>query len=101
MATGSTEPAFPNSSPSLQCFNSNLLKADHNKYWNEAQVLATASTESFWEDDPEEKVKKIVMSCKSKFHLGRALQIKHLPRDVTEAVSCLKLSNLIGNSHLV
>lgn len=89
MATGSTEPAFSTSSQNLPCFNSNLLKSDANKYWNGAQVLATASTDSFWEDDPEEKTKKKVLASKSKFHMGRALQIKHLPRDVTEAVSTL------------
>lgn len=86
MATGSTEAAFASSSQALACFNANLLKSD-SKYWNSAQVLATTSTEGFWEDDPEEKIKKRVLQCKSQFHMGRCLQIKHLPRDVTEAVS--------------
>uniref|UniRef100_A0A1B6LFJ0 RRM domain-containing protein n=1 Tax=Graphocephala atropunctata TaxID=36148 RepID=A0A1B6LFJ0_9HEMI len=85
MATGSTEAAFSTSSQALPCFNSNLLKTDANKYWNGAQVLATTSTDGFWEDDPEEKIKKKVLASKSQFHMGRALQIKHLPRDVTEA----------------
>nr|CAD7395646.1 unnamed protein product [Timema poppensis] len=53
-------------------------------YATEADVLATASTGGFWEDDPEEIVKKKVNELKHKFHYGRQLQIKHLPRDVIE-----------------
>ncbi|KAG8271425.1 Ribonucleoprotein PTB-binding 2 [Homalodisca vitripennis] len=86
MATGSTEAAFSTTTQALPCFNSNLLKSDPNKYWNAPQVLATTSTEGFWEDDPEEKIKKKVLASKSQFHMGRSLQIKHLPRDVTEAL---------------
>lgn len=90
MATGSTEAAFT-SNQSLPCFNSSLLKSD-SKYWNGAQVLATTSEDSFWEDDPEEKIKKKVLACKSVFHMGRCLQIKHLPRDVTETVSLIYIT---------
>lgn len=90
MATGSTEAAFT-SNQSLPCFNSSLLKSD-SKYWNGAQVLATTSEDSFWEDDPEEKIKKKVLACKSVFHMGRCLQIKHLPRDVTETVSLIHIT---------
>ncbi|XP_075218057.1 ribonucleoprotein PTB-binding 1-like isoform X2 [Lycorma delicatula] len=84
MAAGSTETAFTSANPALGCFNANLLKNDSNKYWNGAHIMAIASTDSFWEDDPEEKIKKKVLDSKSKFHMGRQLQIKHLPRDVTE-----------------
>uniref|UniRef100_A0A1B6CT95 RRM domain-containing protein n=1 Tax=Clastoptera arizonana TaxID=38151 RepID=A0A1B6CT95_9HEMI len=84
MAAGSTETAFSATNQTLPCFNTNLLKTDPNKYWNGAQIMATASTDGFWEDDPEEKIKKKVLAAKSLFHAGRQLQIKHLPRDVTE-----------------
>lgn len=87
MAAGSTETAFTATNQTLPCFNPSLLKADPNKYWNGAHIMATASTDSFWEDDPEEKIKKKVLAAKSKFHAGRQLQIKHLPRDITEDVS--------------
>ena len=50
-------------------------------------MMATASTGSFWDDDPEEAAKKRVNELKRIFHSGRQLQIKHLPRDVTEEVS--------------
>jgi hypothetical protein len=83
MAAGSTE-TFASASQALGCFNASLLKQD--KFWT-AEVMATASTGSFWEDDPEEAAKKRVNELKRKFHSGRQLQIKHLPRDVTEEVS--------------
>ncbi|XP_022187267.2 LOW QUALITY PROTEIN: ribonucleoprotein PTB-binding 1-like [Nilaparvata lugens] len=84
MAAGSTEAAFTSPASALGCFNPTLLKNDSNKYWNGGHIIAIASTDGFWEDDPEEKVKKKVLNSKSKFHMGRQLQIKHLPRDVTE-----------------
>ncbi|RZF42053.1 hypothetical protein LSTR_LSTR006646 [Laodelphax striatellus] len=84
MAAGSTETAFTSPASALGCFNPTLLKSDSNKYWNGGHIIAIASTDGFWEDDPEEKVKKKVLNSKSKFHMGRQLQIKHLPRDVTE-----------------
>lgn len=83
MAAGSTE-TFASASQALGCFNASLLKQD--KFWT-AEVMATASTGSFWEDDPEEAAKKRVNELKRIFHSGRQLQIKHLPRDVTEEVS--------------
>lgn len=52
------------------------------------QVLqATASTERFWEEEPEEEIKRKVQDAKTKFHKDRQLQVKHLPRNVTEEVS--------------
>lgn len=52
------------------------------------QVLqATASTERFWEEEPEEKIKRKVQDAKIKFHKDRQLQVKHLPRNVSEEVS--------------
>lgn len=83
MAAGSTE-TFASTSQTLGCFNAGLLKQE--KFWT-AEVMATATTGSFWEDDPEEATKKKVNELKRKFHSGRQLQIKHLPRDVTEEVS--------------
>jgi len=85
MAASSTD-GFISGSGSLGCFNGGLLKPGQEKFWG-AEVMATASTESFWEDDPEEQVKKKINELKSKFHSGRQLQVKHLPRDVTEEVS--------------
>ena len=83
MAAGSTD-TFASSSQTLSCFNAGLLKQE--KFWH-AEVMATASTGGFWEDDPEEATKKKVNELKRKFHSGRQLLIKHLPRDVTEEVS--------------
>ncbi|VVC45122.1 RNA recognition motif domain [Cinara cedri] len=49
------------------------------------QVLqATASTERFWEEEPEEAIKRKVQDAKIKFHKDRQLQVKHLPRNVSE-----------------
>ncbi|XP_050527162.1 ribonucleoprotein PTB-binding 1-like [Daktulosphaira vitifoliae] len=49
------------------------------------QVLqATASTERFWAEEPEEEIKRKVHDAKTKFHRNRQLQLKHLPRTVTE-----------------
>lgn len=54
------------------------------------QVLqATASTERFWEEEPEEEIKRKVQDAKIKFHKDRQLQVKHLPRNVSEEVSNL------------
>ena len=83
MAAGSTD-TFASASETLGCFSAGLLKQD--KFWT-AEVMATASTGSFWDDDPEEAAKKRVNDLKRIFHSGRQLQIKHLPRDVTEEVS--------------
>ena len=83
MAAGSTD-TFASASQTLGCFSAGLLKQD--KFWT-AEVMATASTGSFWDDDPEEAAKKRVNELKRIFHSGRQLQIKHLPRDVTEEVS--------------
>jgi hypothetical protein len=94
MAAGSTE-SFASASQTLGCFNASLLKQE--KFWT-AELMATASTGSFWEDDPEEATKKRVNELKRKFHSGRQLQIKHLPRDVTEEVSvhiCLCVSGTL------
>lgn len=85
MAASSTE-SFGTSTSALGCFNGGLLKPAQDKFWA-TEVMATASTEGFWEDDPEEQVKKKILELKTKFHMGRQLQIKHLPRDVTEEVS--------------
>ncbi|GLH14927.1 Uncharacterized protein GBIM_19351 [Gryllus bimaculatus] len=85
MAAGSTE-TFASTSQGLGCFNSNLLKTAQDKFWT-AEVMATASTGGFWEDDPEMEIKKKINELKHKFHVGRQLQIKHLPRDVTEEFS--------------
>lgn len=82
MAASSTE-----SFGASTCFNGGLLKPAQDKFGWASEVMATASTEGFWEDDPEEQVKKKILELKTKFHMGRQLQIKHLPRDVTEEVS--------------
>lgn len=85
MAAGSTD-SFSAAPQTLGCFNTDLLKTAQEKFWT-AEVMATASTGAFWDDDPEEKVKKQINSLKRKFHSGRQLLIKYLPRDVTEEVS--------------
>lgn len=91
MAKGSAE-LYYTSPQSLPCFKSSLLRTE-TKYWNEAQVsVTTSSADSFWEEDPEEKIKKKVLACKSVFHMGRCLNIKHLPRDVTESVSVIYIT---------
>lgn len=93
MAAGYAENSF-NSAPRSKF--SNLVKTNNrgSKYWNCSQILATASTDGFWEDTPEEKIKKKVLNVKSKFHAGRQLVVKHLPRDVTEAELRELLSDL-------
>lgn len=91
MAKGSAE-LYYTSPQSLPCFKSSLLRSE-TKYWNEAQVsVTTSSADSFWEEDPEEKIKKKVLAFKSVFHMGRCLNIKHLPRDVTESVSVIYIT---------
>lgn len=50
-------------------------------------LQATASTERFWEEEPEEEIKRKVQDAKIKFHKDRQLQVKHLPRNVSEEVS--------------
>ncbi|KAG8236530.1 hypothetical protein J437_LFUL015804 [Ladona fulva] len=72
-----------NSKTNIKCFNENLLKSKHDKYWAD-EVLATASTGEFWEDDPSEKVKRRVNELHRIFHKERGLMVKNLPRDVTE-----------------
>jgi len=77
------------------CFKYKLN--DPKAFWNGAggggvagnhQVLqATASTERFWEEEPEEEIKRKVQDAKIKFHKDRQLQVKHLPRNVSEDVS--------------
>jgi hypothetical protein len=78
------------------CFKYKLN--DPKAFWNSAgagvgisgnhQVLqATASTERFWEEEPEEEIKRKVQDAKIKFHKDRQLQVKHLPRNVSEEVS--------------
>lgn len=87
---------------SLACFGGNLLKSDDHKFWDDSQILATASTEAFWDDDePEEKIRKEILRAKHQFHLNRQLLIKHLPRDVTEEVLflCILLDNINLLSH--
>jgi len=60
-----------------------LLKAGGaDKFWSAAAAAAT-----FFEDTPEEAVKRHVAALRRKFHQGRHLLIKYLPRDVTEQVS--------------
>lgn len=92
MAAGYTETSYSN--PPGSKFSSILKTNEKSKYWNCAPILTTASTDGFWEDTPEEKIKKKVLNAKSKFHAGRQLHIKHLPRDVTEAEICELLSDL-------
>ncbi|XP_046405940.1 ribonucleoprotein PTB-binding 1-like [Ischnura elegans] len=82
MAAGSTE-TFASPAAGIACFNDDLLKSSPDKFWT-GEVVATASTGGFWEDDPEENVKRRVNELKRKFHQGRTLIIKHLPRDATE-----------------
>ncbi|XP_054287365.1 ribonucleoprotein PTB-binding 1-like [Macrosteles quadrilineatus] len=84
MTTRSTEAAISFSSPRLHRLNSNSLKSDANKFWSRGQVWVKASTDSFWEDDLEEKIKKKVLLCKSIFHTGRSLEMKNLSQNVTE-----------------
>jgi hypothetical protein len=51
------------------------------KFWTAAAAAAT-----FFEDTPEEAVKRHVAALRRRFHHGRHLLIKYLPRDVTEQV---------------
>lgn len=54
-----------------------------------SSVVATASTGASWVDEvhASDPVEKRWEDIKRKFHRGRVLQIKHLPREVTEEVS--------------
>lgn len=74
------------------CFKYKLN--DPKAFWNGGSVAgnhqvlqATASTERFWEEEPEEEIKRKVQDAKIKFHKDRQLQVKHLPRNVSEEVS--------------
>ncbi|XP_071448312.1 ribonucleoprotein PTB-binding 1-like [Hetaerina americana] len=71
------------SSTNINSFSDDLLKSKHEKFWS-GEVLATASTGEFWEDDPNEKLKRKVNQLVGIFHQDRGLQVKNLPRDVTE-----------------
>lgn len=87
MATTSTE-AVSNSTHQTYCLGQNIINRAREKIWN-GDIVATASTHGFWEPDKEFKIKVKVDELKRKFHRSRYLQVKHLPRDVTEAVSVL------------
>lgn len=71
-------------------------------------VVATASTGASWVDEvhnsttastssSSDPAEKRLEEIKRKFHRGRILQIKHLPREVTEEVS--KKNILISGLH--
>jgi len=62
-------------------------------------LQATASTERFWEEEPEEEIKRKVQDAKIKFHRDRQLQVKHLPRNVTEEVS--ERFNFVSNTRVI
>lgn len=85
MATTSTE-AIPNTNHQSYRLGHNLINKVRDKIWN-GDIVATASTTGFWEPDKEFKIKVKVNELKRKFHQNRYLQIKHLPRDVSEEVS--------------
>lgn len=85
MAAGSADAFAPHG---FGCYDREL-----NNLWSNG-VVATASTGASWVDevhgnpsaserDPSERAEDI----KRKFHRGRVLQIKHLPREVTEEVN--------------
>ncbi|XP_065351490.1 ribonucleoprotein PTB-binding 1-like isoform X2 [Cloeon dipterum] len=63
-----------------------LLKSGGDKpFWTATAAAAAAVTAAaFFEETPEEAVKRQVAALKRKFHQGRHLLIKYLPRDVTE-----------------
>lgn len=87
MATSSTE-AVSNSNNQPYRLGHNIINSAREKIWN-GDIVATASTHGFWEPDAEFKIKVKVNKLKRKFHQSRYLQIKHLPRDVTEEVSLI------------
>lgn len=84
MATTSTE-AIPNSNHQSHRLGHNLISKVKDKLWS-GNIVATASTTEFCFEDKEFKIKFKVNELKHKFHQNRYLQIKHLPRDVSEEV---------------
>ncbi|XP_050435252.1 ribonucleoprotein PTB-binding 2-like [Adelges cooleyi] len=62
----------------------NAVGAGHGHGGVHPVLQATASTERFWAEEPEEEIKRKVQDAKTKFHRNRQLQLKHLPRSVTE-----------------
>lgn len=84
MATTSTE-AVSNSTHQTYRLEQNIVNRAREKIWN-GDIVATASTHGFWEPDKEFKIKVKVDELKRKFHQSRYLQVKHLPRDVSESV---------------
>ena len=86
MAAGPAD-AFSATPRGFGCYDRELINAAADNLWS-SSVVATASTGNSWvEDVHSDPVEKRVEELKRKFHRGRQLQIKHLPREVTEEVS--------------
>jgi len=82
MAAGSAD-AF---SANARNFGVYDISAAADNLWSSG-VVATASTGASWVDDVhQDPAEKRFEELKRKFHRGRQLQIKHLPREVTEEV---------------
>ncbi|KAK6634496.1 hypothetical protein RUM43_011897 [Polyplax serrata] len=99
MATTSTE-AVTNSTHQTYRLGAGIVNGTREKIWN-GDIVATASTHGFWEPDKEFKIKVKVDELKRKFHQSRYLQVKHLPRDVSESVDSSRASRnnlaILGN----
>ncbi|CAG7822369.1 unnamed protein product [Allacma fusca] len=83
MAAGPAD-AFSATPRGFGCYDRELITAAADNLWS-SSVVATASTGASWvEDVHSDPVEKRTEELRRKFHHGRQLQIKHLPREVTE-----------------
>lgn len=86
MAAGPAD-AFSATPRGFGCYDRELISAAADNLWS-SSVVATASTGASWVDEvhSSDPVEKRIEELKRKFHRGRQLQIKQLPREVTEEV---------------
>lgn len=91
MAAGPAD-AFSTTPRGFSCYDRELISAAADNLWS-SSVVATASTGASWVDEVHnsDPVEKRIEEIKRRFHRGRVLQIKHLPREVTEEVSFILL----------
>jgi len=88
MAAGPAD-AFSATPRGFGCYDRELISAAADNLWS-SSVVATASTGASWVDEVHnnsDPIEKRIEDIKRKFHRGRILQIKHLPREITEEVS--------------
>lgn len=94
MAAGPAD-AFSATPRGFGCYDRELLP---DNLWS-SSVVATASTGASWVDEVHnsDSLEKRLEDLKRKFHRGRVLQIKHLPRSNGRGKYCCSLLNPFVN----